>query len=284
MVRRQFGALERSIYLETIAQIAFEVGFERMSLKPLVYPEHTELDYHEFEVYRQGRPSAPFTRPTEIARFMEQTHAIFTLTVPGGVAPSSALPNVLRARIDVQSLPTTMHAGQQLSIEVKARNTGDTIWLSQPREFGGQVRFRVKLCLPDGRLLSEAIGIRALKTDVLPGDKASLKTQLRLPEDLEPGDYLLLFDMVAEGVAWFEETGSPVPEHRFTLQERGEESSRIRQRRPSVPEARSFGDMTQVAGWELADMGLSVTGDEMLQPIAEAIHSLGVWQQDERDS
>jgi hypothetical protein len=46
----------------------------------------------------------------------------------------------------------------------------------------------------------------ALEADVAPGASHALRASFEAPGD--PGDYRLKFDLVAEGVAWFEPAGT----------------------------------------------------------------------------
>ena len=55
MAVEQYGAVEKDIVLSEIYQLAREVGFPRMILKPYVLPEMVELDYEEFDRFRAGK-------------------------------------------------------------------------------------------------------------------------------------------------------------------------------------------------------------------------------------
>lgn len=210
---RQFGVVEKSVVLDEIYQIALSVGFERMILKPYVYPGLVELDYRELGAYRRNRSAAQFTRRDEIAEFVQHTHPIFVLTVPGERPITSVRPGLLRAEIRVSEPPATVHPGQEILIQALVHNMGDTLWLGTPREFGGYVAFGMKLCRPDGRLLSAIEEHTCIGQDVPPGGTVSVRSRIQLPETLTPGIYLLRLDMVDEQVGWFEEFGSPVIEH-----------------------------------------------------------------------
>lgn len=59
MAAAEYGAVEKSIHLGEINQIAHQVGFVKMIVKPQIYSHLVELDYDELEAYRAlTRPSS----------------------------------------------------------------------------------------------------------------------------------------------------------------------------------------------------------------------------------
>jgi len=130
---------------------------------------------------------------------------------------TSACPGLLRAQLSLNELPRTMRAGQEIAIQAVVQNTGDTIWLTAPREDGGYVTFGVKLYQGDGQLVSDALGRTRIKHDVSPRGETTIEASFRLPETLPSGEYLLNFDMVDEQIGWFEQFGSPTVTHHFSL-------------------------------------------------------------------
>ena len=59
-------------------------------------------------------------------------------------------------------------------------------------------------------------GVRTdLPRDVAPGDSVHVDAVARAPSS--EGDYVLAWDLVSEGVAWFSERGQPTPELRVTV-------------------------------------------------------------------
>ena len=278
MVSKQFGAVENSIVLDQVYETALAVGFERMLLKPHVYPELVEVDYSRLDAYRRGQADTPFTRPDQIARYLQQSHSVFVLIVPGERVKTSSRPNLLRASIMLNELPVHMYHGQEIQIRGTIHNTGDSLWLSSEREFGGFVTFGVKLCLPSGRLLAENLGRTRLAQDVPPGGKTWVHSSFQLPEALTPGDYVLRFDMVDEQIAWFEQLGSPVPEHHFTLlDEPTNPMAEPALKRPQVPSTlpARYARLTRFVGAALATMGITAPSSRLLEPVARAIRSLG---------
>jgi SAM-dependent methyltransferase len=267
MVREQYGAVEKNIVLGEIHQLAQRAGFEQMILKPCVYPYETDLDFKQLKNYRAGHLTLPYTRPAQIADFLEQTHSIFTLTAPGKRPLTSARPGLLRAELKLSPLPTRAQPGEAIHLAATVKNTGDTLWLGAPREWGGYVTFGVKLCLPDGRLVSDTLGRTLLDRDVSPGSQITIQVSFQLPITLALGTYLLRFDMVDELVMWFEQAGSPVIEQQIWVGEQGAEPQ-------SKAEEQVYPNLTQLAGKALAEMGVAEPSEQLLEPLARVIYGL----------
>jgi hypothetical protein len=77
------------------------------------------------------------------------------------------------------------------------------------RRFGGQVTCGLKICTPAGEVLREDLGRTDLPHDVQPGGELTIR--MTVPGLLPPGRYELRYDMVVEGVTWFEFQGSSCP-------------------------------------------------------------------------
>jgi ubiquinone/menaquinone biosynthesis C-methylase UbiE/glycosyltransferase involved in cell wall biosynthesis len=206
---KEFGVLERNVILSEINQLAKTVGFRRMVLKPYVSPEHVELDYEEFTSFKEGtRVSSPYLTSKEVADFIERFHPLFYLE-KGGKRPltsASAPPELLHAKIVVRKCPSRVQKGEILKVVALCENTGESLWLSAPRPFGGYVTFGVKLLTASGRLLDDTRGRQSLSEDVPPGGHIEVISEVSL-EGCEAGRYRLLFDMVNEQVHWFQHKG-----------------------------------------------------------------------------
>ena len=96
-------------------------------------------------------------------------------------------------------------AGHPIEMSFVLSNTGDAIWLATNDEIFGIVRLGAHLYDAHGKLLSVDFFRHDLAADVVPGQRL----ELTVPVTFEsPGTYTLLFDLVAEGVTWFENVGS----------------------------------------------------------------------------
>jgi ubiquinone/menaquinone biosynthesis C-methylase UbiE len=207
---RQFGVVEKDIVLAELHEMAREIGFERMLVKPMVYPEFVDVDYEDFPRFRQGQTlDSPLLAPAGIATVLEKSHSIFTLVKAGIRTPTSAnaAPELLRASLEVSGFPSRTEAGKPVRFTVRCSNTGESVWVHEPRPVGGQITLGVKIVGADGRLLDDLQGRMGLPADVSPGESVEIQTQISL-EELPPGRYGLVVDMVNERVAWFADLGS----------------------------------------------------------------------------
>ncbi|MGZ5380160.1 MAG: hypothetical protein ACXWD8_19960, partial [Mycobacterium sp.] len=64
-----------------------------------------------------------------------------------------------------------------------------------------------QLCAPDGTLLNRDFERAWLPGNVEPGGSVVVPMTITAPSS--PGRYALKFDLVSEGIDWFEQCGSP---------------------------------------------------------------------------
>jgi len=110
------------------------------------------------------------------------------------------------ARLEIVA-PARVTLGSPVPVVVRVTNTGSRTWRAATPSNVGQVTLGVQVLEPDGRLL-----VRDHYREPLPSDVASdqqVELRFACPAPSRPGRYLLKFDMVAEGIAWFEAGGSP---------------------------------------------------------------------------
>ncbi|MCM3904630.1 MAG: hypothetical protein ND866_23280 [Pyrinomonadaceae bacterium] len=113
-----------------------------------------------------------------------------------------------RAAIRVTSSPNVLRAGKQASFRVLVKNDSNSLWLARERSGG---RYQVSLgnhwLDRRGNVIIGDDGRAALLSDLRPGEQADLTLVVNAPKT--PGDYILEFDMLQEGVSWFGLRGSP---------------------------------------------------------------------------
>jgi hypothetical protein len=150
--------------------------------------------------------------PAEHARFV-----LFKGDAPpeDTLLPAQLLAGRLRADIgvaldEIRTRPQDRHVDR-----LRITNTGTVTWKARGRRFGGQVTCGLKIFGEDGALIREDLGRTPLPRDVTPGD--SIDIELVLEVVLPRGRYRLRYDMVVEGVTWFEHHGSSTPERRLTV-------------------------------------------------------------------
>jgi hypothetical protein len=121
--------------------------------------------------------------------------------------PADQLLGRLRADIVLELASPSVPFGHAFSDRLRVANTGTVTWKARGRRFGGQVTCGVKICDAQGQILREDLGRTLLPGDVAPGEKIAL--DIVVAGGLPPGEYRLRYDMVVEGVIWFEFQGSP---------------------------------------------------------------------------
>jgi hypothetical protein len=120
--------------------------------------------------------------------------------------PAHQLVGRLRARIVPERTFPVVRAGQSVTHRVQVTNTGNVTWKARGRRFGGQVTLGLKVCNAADEVLREDLGRTPLPHDVAPGGEVDL--DVTVAGVLPPGQYQVRYDMVVEGVIWFELDGS----------------------------------------------------------------------------
>jgi ubiquinone/menaquinone biosynthesis C-methylase UbiE len=118
------------------------------------------------------------------------------------------------AEIDVE-MPDRSPAGRAIAIRARMRNRGSVTWRAASESGTGQVRLGVQLLEEDGRLRQRDFHRADLPADVPPGGSTVVSFSCPAPD--VRGNYMLKFDVVAEGVTWFEAAGSAVVTRRLTV-------------------------------------------------------------------
>jgi hypothetical protein len=98
-------------------------------------------------------------------------------------------------------------AARPFTDRLRITNTGAVTWKARGRRFGGQVTCGLKVCDVEGNVLREDLGRTPLPRDVAPGE--DIEIDLHVTGVPDAGRYELRYDMVVEGVTWFEFQGSP---------------------------------------------------------------------------
>jgi hypothetical protein len=126
--------------------------------------------------------------------------------------PDSRQPGLLRAQIQLLEAPRAFTAapGARLALPLRVLNTGNTLWLHEPRETAGHVALGGHLRDESRRLLELDLFRTFLPGPVSPGESVDLVCELPMP--IHSGRYVVELDLVDEGIAWFGSAGSPTVE------------------------------------------------------------------------
>lgn len=112
------------------------------------------------------------------------------------------------AALTMESGSEISRSGEELRFTLRLENAGLTPWTARGEDETGKgaVQLGAHLLRSDEEELSWDYGRADLPRDLEPGEVESVSIALRAP--VEPGRYIVEFDMVAEHIAWFEDFGS----------------------------------------------------------------------------
>ena len=204
----EFGENDRPFDVFEFLRLARQHGFEHAMLNLTLHPPLCVLSLEHIDLYLNGQAPSPWLTPAGVLREVQRQHPLAMLVNAGARPKTSRYPGRLQADLHVAGLPPRMHAGQPVELTIRVTNTGDTLWLAKPTALGGYVTFGCKLRTPEGRLLLDGLGRTCLPRNVGAGECADARMAFRLPDNLQPGPYLLEFDMVNELVCWFADAGA----------------------------------------------------------------------------
>jgi hypothetical protein len=114
--------------------------------------------------------------------------------------PDSRSPGSLQCRVTTEPRPAARH------IVVDVTNVGDTVWLMGPLAVPGAVLLGIQVIGNGRELLTRDWRRVLLPRCVAPGESISIAVDLS--HEIDKGVRRIRLDMVAEGVCWFEHTGS----------------------------------------------------------------------------
>ena len=109
----------------------------------------------------------------------------------------------------VSSLPSRIAAGATIPFRVRLTNVGNTQWDTTATK--GEVRLGVQLLSADGTVINRDYERVALPGATIPGAACEVAVSITAPP--ASGAYRLKLDLVREGMAWFELSGSQTVEH-----------------------------------------------------------------------
>lgn len=208
---REESVIEKNVSLPLIRRLAMEAGFSRMRVVPL-----RSAETYAFEYAGTAADAKPLrTMWDETLQVGPGEHARFVLHKGEGPAADTLLPapqlvGRLRAEMSLEKATPSVRMGSGFSDLLRVRNAGDVIWKARGRRFGGQVTCGLKVLDANGDMVREDLGRTPLPHDLVPGDEVVL--EIHVGPGLAVGRYKLRYDMVVEGVTWFEFQGSPCVE------------------------------------------------------------------------
>lgn len=238
---QDYGVLEQEVLIEPFIEICRAAGFRHVRVCPIAYviPEF-ELSLDEWRAWKRlPRTKRPLRAMEKMWRAMlefagagkgsllfEEAFAMrlvrlfqqpveehpFILACKGD--EPSRLRSTFRAALEITSLPAEAHRGETVVAAVTVTNTGTAIWRARP-DGSGHVRLGTQLLDAASRVIGRDFARCDLDVDVAPGESRNLRATFNAPADA--GDYGLKFDLVVEGVTWFEPAGTKVAVRPFRV-------------------------------------------------------------------
>jgi hypothetical protein len=131
----------------------------------------------------------------------------------------NAIPGAMpRARIDIRKWlpgPLVAKAAQPLMLKTKVRNLSTRPFRAQASYGRRLVRLGAQLCDEQGALINRDYARAWLPRDIEGGGVADVAIDVPAPP--QPGRYTLKFDLVSEGIDWFEACGSETTTERLVV-------------------------------------------------------------------
>jgi hypothetical protein len=177
-------------------KMAADIGVDRLSWEITDHPENM------------------FSR-----RFVPGTpeHAVIAHEIWDQNNLGNAIPGATpRAQIDIQTTswldriggaPLRARPGEPLEIKTRVTNLSTRQFPAQASYGRRLVRLGAQLCAEDGSLINRDYERAWLPSHLQAGATVDIPITVKAPET--PGRYVLKFDLVSEGIDWFEQAGSP---------------------------------------------------------------------------
>ena len=203
---REFGVLENDIVVEDIERLGQRCGLDRTTIVPLTLDASVEIPASEIAAFMRGKHLHAYWE----GLCTSLVDGTCVLMYKGEALPDTRRPRRVAARIEpkIQAEPVPVHVGEALRLDVEIENTGDTLWLADTPGLPGWTRLGVRLHAADdtSTLIDGEWHRVVLPHDVAPNEV--LTVEVELPPVGGSGDYLVVFDLVAEDVAWFADVDS----------------------------------------------------------------------------
>ena len=199
-------------------RLAAEIGVDRLCWELTDHPEHAysrrfvpgapALESIRHEIWDDNNLGNAIPGATPRARIDVRT------PVPGFPAlPAFPAFPALPALPALFDFPLVARAGRPLHVRTRVRNLSTRPFPAQASYGRRLVRLGAQLCAADGTLIDRDFARAWLPRDVPPGSRADVA--IDIPPPPQPGRYTLKFDLVSEGIDWFERCGSPTTTRRL---------------------------------------------------------------------
>ena len=200
---RHHRVLENDIDINALFSAATGAGFTRIAVKGLTDIEFSLDDYNA--ILSPAGPSGSVKDRAWHAMASAMTNRSVFFLYKGDAVLDSRAHDGLAHRLEVDRADVFTRATEPVRLRFHVENTGSARWLSAGRQIFGQVKLASHLATAEGQMLDVDFSREPLPRDVAPGERLDIAVDVVFPDS---GDFLLTFDLVAEGVTWFENLGS----------------------------------------------------------------------------
>jgi Radical SAM superfamily/Iron-sulfur cluster-binding domain len=173
-------------------QLAAEIGVDRLCWETTDHPESA-----------YSRRFVPGSPDLEAIRREVWDDNNLGNAIPG------ATPNArieLRALVPGTALPLVARAGRSVRVRTRVHNLSTRPFPAQATYGRRLVRLGAQLCAADGTIINRDFARAWLPQALGPGERTDVA--IEIPAPAERGRYSLKFDLVSEGIDWFERCGS----------------------------------------------------------------------------
>jgi len=199
---RDYKVLENDLDMPALRTLFCDAGFEDPTFKVAANPDYA-MSFEEWESCKEG--DTPRSTRKAIAEF-QQNSGVFYFQ-KGKPLNDSRQAEGLAHELEVSVKSLAFKAGQPQSVQVSFRNTGENRWLDKNERHIGVVHFASRVLDYETREILIDNSRFRIPSEMEPGDRFSGEVSVPMAWT-QPGRYWLKFDLVSEGICWFESVGS----------------------------------------------------------------------------
>jgi hypothetical protein len=142
-------------------------------------------------------------------------HEVWDHSNLGNAIPGATPRAQIAVRGPLPALPVIARAGHRVTLTARIRNLSTRPFPAHASYGRRLVRLGAQLCEGDGTLIERDFERAWLPATLEPGGTTEVPITVTAPP--RPGRYALKFDLVSEGIDWFEKCGSPTTMKKFVV-------------------------------------------------------------------
>jgi SAM-dependent methyltransferase len=198
---RSFQVLENDLDMQSIWDMARDIGFSQIYFKPFSHPDFF-MGFREYMTVSKRKKIPRFFR-RHLSRSLRE-YPVFFL-IKGDYLADSRIPEGLSHRLTLTQDHMRIPVNRTVVLKLGVENSGDSLWLNRSLQDLGTVFIGAHLYRKSGELLDYDFKRWRLKRPYRPGHKDERDLRLKFREK---GTFRLVIDLVSEQVCWFETLGS----------------------------------------------------------------------------